>query len=376
MNKIPILQKYYTKKSISGFSKNKIIEKLKQNIFNKKIKESLFYCSEIIASGYYKDLWDLYFEIGFKYVHIYCPVFPKLYYNAYNHYSELKKHHSRKNYFIKNEDSFRRDIYLLTLLLTFCDKLHFTELGINEMKEKFSSININNLYSYVSINSESEYIHALDEIKLNLNYFYKTDEEIYKVSYENNIYIWINKLLEHNNYYDYYSNILWNIILEFAKKLPKYIFEQITFLHKIYKKNKKDKKMSLFIISVYYLLKDSTSYLDMCSKIYDRYDKYYHIYDNYFYNIKVSIMSGKPRTDLLKAPKLSPMKSNNDIPYLNLSEDVKIEEEPKKENKDEKKVIEPIDDYEEEVKEFELNPQRRFTRKNDNINLILLSEDD
>jgi hypothetical protein len=212
-------------KTFSDYNKTEVIKKLIQSIYYDKTEESFYWTCELLCSNYLIDLWNTYFMITSKFIHIHNPKLP-IFIN--------KKFKDFKQIVIQNNDDFKlrniqevRQLFcIITLIL--CKSKKYTIL--DNLNYKFDFY-IKYIYKQ---DDPTEYIIPFNELIYHLK---ETKSKI-------DINFWINWIIQYDiicrkkkkvilckqRDFFYHKNnniskniiwIIWDIILKLSSSLNK-----------------------------------------------------------------------------------------------------------------------------------------------------------
>ena len=217
MERIPIYEKKFFKRTISGYSKDKIIQCMIESIFEDHKKMALYCCIELLCSGFYEEIFYELFIIIAKYSHTNMPMLPKYFLHAYEYYLAAKNALGKEIIEFRNDIKFRQYIEILVILL--CDS-----------KKQFILLKQFQKYFIPLETFPNEVDNVLKKFKKNLWRLTKLESFNKTKSIEENAMTYLGFILNHSSHEQ-----LWNILLEFAKYVPqKHIIEQVGYLYQIY----------------------------------------------------------------------------------------------------------------------------------------------
>lgn len=293
MNNILInnTQKKYVKKTFLNFKKDQLIENLKHEIINEDLEKSFYLLFDMINSGFFKDIWIIFFSIYIEYIHFMNPSLLQIIHINFQRYQQMKKNASRNNLNIleaRNEFNFRKILYMILKKIVKTPKKHigyFIPQCFNNQNKitshtpllnVFDGKNIPNLNILKEVINNQDYKdveHALKEfhhyVEMSIHKKFTFDQQQYES--KENCFFWLAKILvvgaENTNiigypynislYHsvdpnskDYFAPIIWNIILNGSKKLGKDYFKHLVSLYKIFNSRilQKTKRENFLII--------------------------------------------------------------------------------------------------------------------------------
>ena len=293
MNNILITsnKKKYIKKSFFNYQKPKLLENFKHEILNENLEKSYFLLFDIINSGFFKNIWEIYFTIYTEYIHILNPPILKFIWTNYKRFLEMKS--NAKKYHLnlldsRNSFNFRKILFTILKKIVKTPKKHIGYLipqSFNNQNKLtshtplvnvFQNKNIPNLNILKEVINNQDYKdveHAMKEFHHYIDYaIHKKmifDQE--KFYAKESCFFWLAKILiigaEHTNiigypynislYHsidpnskDYFSPAVWHIILLGSKKLGKEFVNHNILLYKIFNSKilQKTKKENFLII--------------------------------------------------------------------------------------------------------------------------------
>ena len=268
--------------TISGYKRKDVIKAYQNSIINNKLEDSIRWCVELHSTGLNAQIWDSLKTLYMKYIHVNNPKYlfyllkrEKDYNNAIKIYPKKHEIFSRNNQEIRNLYAELTSISSLTkknniFLPKSLPVINNKSFEKDEIQKRMISKNLDKIINFIFNTTTNEMKLALNEIFSNLLYN--------KGTFQNCIYwyTWLEKIENNKNkankdnynsvilthvvnnddkYFDYWTIILWKIILTFEDKLEKNNYIFIKKLHNVYIKNFKpsqiSKKKYLFFISFY-----------------------------------------------------------------------------------------------------------------------------
>jgi len=117
--------------TFSNFKKSKVLKELETSIHYQKKEEAFYWTGELLCSGHVMDLWNLFFFVMCKYIHVHNPRLPLYVHKKYKEFKEIASElpHDLE---MRNHPDIRTTLFTLTLLLceskreTILENLHFT----------------------------------------------------------------------------------------------------------------------------------------------------------------------------------------------------------------------------------------------------------
>jgi hypothetical protein len=182
----------YPIKSAGNVIKSELIDKLKSAILAEDINVSNKIASDMIISYYFRELWDIFFEIWIEYIHLKHIGMLMWLLKNHNVFNNLK---TKDNNAIINNQEIRNMIAQIVTILCIQPKLKIEIYMNSNAKSAELSANSKELatYYYKSSLSELSIIHDEDSMRviLSLAQFI----EFYNNNSLKNSYYWINELL-------------------------------------------------------------------------------------------------------------------------------------------------------------------------------------
>lgn len=282
MIRIPYHEKRFFKRTISGYSKEKVFDFMKDSINNNHKTLALYCCIELFCSGFYEEIFYELFVIMVKYCHIQCPILPKYFLYAYEYYNSAKKELQKELIELRNDLKFRQYMEVLILLMCSSNKQFILP---KQYQKYFHPMEIIN-------KDESEEI--LVKFKKTLWKLDKLESFNKTKQIEEKIMMYLGFILNGDNED---KEHLWNIVLEFAKYIPqKYILDQIGFMYQIYSNVVYGEKIFLLLFSIMFFFR-GTFY-----KI-KHFKEPQMIHHKFYENIRNSILSHSKRVDFINFQK-------------------------------------------------------------------------
>lgn len=269
-------EKDYNKNTICGYKTIDIISALEKTILLNNIEESIFWSSELIASGHFNEkIWEKLFILYSKNINISNPKLSIRILNIYLKFHKLKtKYTSKYELEIRNDQEIRNTLADLITSLTLSTKNNYLSINKNfpkvsqkdlttdGIKRRIIARDMNLINNYMSNNEPIEVKIALNEI---ISHLYKNNQKKHK-----DIFYWIKWLIKiesklpdkkficndrdikdiSNNHKTDWTWILWEIIFTIYKTSHHpssdalYTLKTLYELYKInYKKSTRTNKM-------------------------------------------------------------------------------------------------------------------------------------
>ncbi len=292
-SRIPYHGKKFFKRTISGYSKEKILHMMVDSIHNGHKKLAIYSCIELMCSGFYDEILKELFVIMSKYCHIHMPILPKYFVILLQYYESAKQQLEPDKQLIdlRNDLHFRNTLEVLVILLCDCKKQfilpkHYQKyfapmdvLGeeVEDVLKKFKKT----LWKLTSLESFNKTKHIENQIMMYLG-FILNDQTMYEQ--------------------------LWNILLEFAKFIPhKHILEHVSYLYQIYTMVPYVEKIFLPLYATLYFFKGTWIKLH-------QFKEPKQIRHEFYKNIRDSALNNTRRRDFLNLkkpiqPQLSKLKN-------------------------------------------------------------------
>ena len=239
MNEILIHDKRRSFKTttFSNYKKTDVIKKLSLSIYYGKLEESFFWTCELLCTNLIIDLWNTYFLLMSKYIHVYNPKLPLYIYKKFQDFKHIALRYG-DDFQLRNDKEIRILFCSITIILCYSQKYTI----LDDLNYKFD-FNIENLYE----NLKAPNVKYIEFIYLNSDpkeFIIPFNELIYHLTETKNktdIHFWINWIIQYDNlcrkkkkillcqqrdiYVDknekYSKNIIWivwDILLKMAKK--------------------------------------------------------------------------------------------------------------------------------------------------------------
>jgi hypothetical protein len=138
----------YRTKSYSGFKKADTRKKLIQSILEGNMEGSLYWCSEMVCSGYFLEIWDTIFYVLCKNIYTANPKLPYLIYNRYQQFKNIVLTTDDNSWVgreiqLRNHKKMRNIFAELSIILCLSQKRH----PVQEFKIPSSDFDMINLSS-------------------------------------------------------------------------------------------------------------------------------------------------------------------------------------------------------------------------------------
>jgi len=259
--------------TISGYKRTDVIKTFQNSMINNKLEDAIRWGVELHCTGLNFNLWDSLEMIYIRYVHIHHP---KLFFYINKRKKDfeniIRKYPNKHEIFTRNNQELRNLYSELIAMITITKKSNIflnkslpsiknTSFEKIEIKKRMISTNFNNILPFINEPISNNIKLGLNEIINNLLYLNGTYQNCYFW------YLWIeklnsknkenNNLIKYEDYNEYWTFIIWKIILNFENKLSRNNFIFIKKLEELYKNNFKlscvNKRKYHIFISLYIL---------------------------------------------------------------------------------------------------------------------------
>ena len=281
--------KSYGKNTISKYKTEFVILVIKKLLLSNDFETTLYFFTELHASGKFDDIWFVIFDIMLEHINILNYQLPFFLYNKYRKYEHLSKELKGNKLEIRNIAEMRKDLFHIVRILTFSPKENvvkyipksyysvkedaYDSLG-NVFTEQFIP-KLSILKEVTNSPNSKEISHAIKNFKNTLIKILKNNSLFDRMREKETIFFWLSRIIVNSfdnsnivgypnsvnlyqNYnrddYDQYIMKLWNIIL-LSSKSNDFLFNQIGSLYQMYIICSKNKKkydttfLNRFIIS-------------------------------------------------------------------------------------------------------------------------------
>lgn len=197
-------KKEFSRISFSGYKRTEVESLLKKSILENKMEQAQYWCAELICIGEFDKLWEGFYLLASKHIHIANPrIFPYLE-TKYHLYESIKStgYHDyeiamRNN--IKIRECFAEIVFVLCVsskmpVLTPL-KTKKKELSILNLQGKLRANNVEHGTSFMKKDDPEELILIVNEIAYLC--FEKTNEYVNKL---NDIFFWVNWLFSYEDH--------------------------------------------------------------------------------------------------------------------------------------------------------------------------------
>ncbi len=380
--------KAYGKKTISKYDKETILIVLKKMIMANDFESSLYFATELHASGNFDELWNVIFDIILDQVHILnfkLPVFICIKYQRFDYF--VKQFKSGQKIEIRNVGEMREDLFHIIYILTYSPKEDLSRY----IPKSYYSVNedsydiLGNVFSEKYVPEMSILREVTDarsnDIDKAIHNFKKSlirvikDSALYdRMREKETLFFWLSRIISNSfqssNIVGYPNNVslytgynendykqfimkLWNIIL-LGSKINKYIFHQIGALYKLFIFCSKKKKYDItflnrfLITAILYITDRPKADNVILEKLFDKVNhKPIH---RLYANIKDALKNGTQRVDYIEVKRKVDKYKN----VKNAKKRNRLRKRRKQKLMDERLQINPI--FEE--REIELNEKK------------------
>jgi hypothetical protein len=269
--------------TICGYKRKDVINAYQNSIINNKLEDAIRWCTELHSTGLNNAIWDSLKITYIKYIHINNPKYLFYILKREKDYNRIIENYPKKHeIFTRNNQEIRNLYAELTSISCLTKKnnlflpkslptINSKSFEKVEIKKRVISRNFDNIIDYLHKSSTNEMRLAYNEIFTNISskhgtlqnclYWYLWLEKVEnnrKNEDRNNIVI--SKINNEDKYYDHWTTILWNIILDFRSNLPENDTILLKKIHHIYKKNFKPSQISkkkYYFFIAFYILKEN-----------------------------------------------------------------------------------------------------------------------
>ena len=180
--------------SFSNYKKRDITKKLVLSMYYGKIEESFFWTCEMLCSNMIVEIWNCFFLLMSKYIHVYNPKLPIYIFKKFNDFKQLSMQH---NHDLELRNSQELRMLFCSLALILCDSQKYTVL--DDLKYKFD-FKIENIYENLKA-PELKYIDFVYKPHDPKEYIIPFNELIYHLlvtKQKTDIYFWINWIIQYD----------------------------------------------------------------------------------------------------------------------------------------------------------------------------------
>lgn len=344
-------RKKFTTKSFFNYKKDELLENFKHEILNENLEKSYLLLFDLINSGFFKNIWTIYFHIYCEYIHILHPKLLDIIYTNFQRYETMRKNARKNNLNIlnaRNEFNFRKILFMILKYLVKTPKKHigyFIPQSFNNQNKITSHTpllnvfegkqipNLNILKEVINNQDYKDVEHAMKEfhhyLELAIHKKFIFDQENFET--KNACFFWLAKILvigaENTNiigypynislYHsidpnskDYFSPFVWNIVLNGSKKLGQQFLKHNIALYKIFNMNilQKSKRENFLVIQSILLFFEHIIWkkpnINLLNDDYQYIDSLYIEHQNTINNTNTNKSSSKLKPIKLKSSKI------------------------------------------------------------------------
>lgn len=268
--------------TICGYKRKDVVNAFQNSIINNKLEDAIRWGVELHATGLNKIIWDTFYNIYIKYIHVNSP---KLFFyllKREKEYNNLICDYPKKHEIFTRNDQELRNMYAELIAISTITKknniflpkslptINGKSFEKEDIHKRMISKSLEHIEGYIFNTTNSETKLALNEIINNLLY--------HKGTFQNCIYwyLWIEKIQSSkkkdneilfsdtkDKFSDHWIFILWKIIISFSDKLEKNNKVFLNKIHYIYKKNFKVaviSKRKYYIFIAFYIIKNDVKW--------------------------------------------------------------------------------------------------------------------
>ena len=370
-------KKPYGKITISKYKTDFVILVIKKLLLNNDFETTLYFFTELHASGKFDDMWFVIFDIMLEHIHILNYQLPFFLYNKYKKYEHLYKELKGNKLEIRNIAEMRKDLFHIVRILTFSPKeniIKYIPKSYYSVKEdSYDSLgtvftehfvpNLSILKEVTNSPNTKEINYAIKNFKNTLIKILKNNSLFDRMREKETIFFWLSRIIVssfdnsnivgypnsvnlYQNYdrddYDQFIMKLWNIIL-LSSKSNSFLFNQIGSLYQMYiicSKNKKKYDTTFLnrfiIISILYFTDQPNKQNPILENLFNKRVDHRPIH-SFYANIQEAITNDVQRIDYIE------LKKKTDIAKEKKKLEKKMERESRKQSRKKsrkKKVIE------------------------------------
>lgn len=274
-------QKDFKGITICGYKRKDVINAYQNSIINNKLEDAIRWCTELHSTGLNNQIWDTLKMIYIKYIHINNPKYFFYILKREKDYQRVIDTYPKKHEIFSRNNQEIRNLYAeLTAISTLTKKnnlflpkslpiINSKSFENDDIKKRILSKNLDNIIDYVHNTTTNEMKLALNEILNNISskygtlqnclYWYLWIEKVENNKKNEDKILYTSKINNEDKYYDHWTTILWNIILDFQNYLDKNNLILLKKLYHIYKKNFKPSQISkkkYYFFIAFYILKE------------------------------------------------------------------------------------------------------------------------
>ena len=393
--------KSYGKITISKYKSDFVILVIKKLLLNNDFETTLYFFTELHASGKFDDMWFAIFDIMLEHIHILNYQLPFFLYNKYKKYEYLCKELKGNKLEIRNIAEMRKDLFHIVRILTFSPKediIKYIPKSYYSVKED-SYDSLGNVFSEhfipkLSILKEvtnapdsKEISSAINNFKKSLIKILKNNSLFDRMREKETIFFWLSRIIVNSfensnivgypnsvnlyqNYdrddYDQFIMKLWNIIL-LSSKSNSFLFNQIGSLYQMYiicSKNKKKYDTTFLnrfiIVSILYFTDKPDKQNPILENLFNKKVDHRPIH-SFYANIQEAVTNDTQRIDYIE------LKKKTDIAKEQKKLEKKMQRESRKESRKKSRKKKEIElkpsDYRLQVDEIFQEKQSKIVEK-------------
>lgn len=275
-----------TKFSQVTFSNNKktnVIKNLTESIYYCKIEEAFYWTGDLFCSNYLLDIWNCYFLVMSKHIHIQNPKLPIYIKNSYEKFKNIMIKDDDIS-ILRNNNNLRYIFCSITYILCYSKKLNILDdlnykfnFKIEKLYENLKAPNVEYIKFIYKNNDPSEYIVPINEFIYHLKETKNNVDILFWLNWiieydilcrKKKKYILCQKRFDINSQSDTIKQniiwIIWDIILKMSKlktKNVEIIINDIFELFKIkYVLSFNKKRIHMIYNSIQYLIMEDINY--------------------------------------------------------------------------------------------------------------------
>ena len=180
--------------SFSNYKKRDITKKLVLSMYYGKLEEAFFWTCEMLCSNMIVEIWNSFFLLMSKYIHVYNPKLPIYLFKKFN---DFKQHSIQHNHDLELRNSQEVRMCFCSLALILCDSQKYTIL--DDLKYKFD-FQIENIYENLKA-PELKYIDFVYKTHDPKEYIIPFNELIYHLivtKQKTDIHFWVNWIIQYD----------------------------------------------------------------------------------------------------------------------------------------------------------------------------------
>ena len=169
--------KDFSKTTFSGFKKTEVLSTLLKTITRNNIESSCYWCSEIICSGYYIELWEIIILFVCKYIHIGNPKLSVYIENSINNFKKIVNEFNNDEIHLRNNENIRKMFAEIICILCKSyrkhplaeNKIKHEDYDMNNIGDKLKAPNVNYISNIFKDGDLKETYISLNELYYNIN---------------------------------------------------------------------------------------------------------------------------------------------------------------------------------------------------------------